>query len=329
VAVIVVAGLLTAVGVLASGATRTGHPDRPSGPAAAATPSGALGVPVMVVVVEPSGRLVGHDLLTGAVQVLATDAAGWPEGPVTVADQVLYISGGKLYSPPGRTPLAAADTLLPVGGRMAEVWATPSTGYGGQTASLFEVLPAWGLVTQVRVGTGQVPVAASVTRLVTLDGGEITITDANTGIVTGHTGPVDHAYDVVGASSDSLAFARTGGCTTECPLAIVDLTTGATTATSGFIGGGAVAGSGLIVAFAAVGPPPTRTARLVVVDGTSELPVATAIAVEEPVGAAVFDPTERWVVFGGPTATYLLDTAEMRVTRLAFVAGYSFTVLAA
>jgi hypothetical protein len=270
------------------------------------------------------------------VQVLATDAAGWPEGPVTVADQVLYISGGKLYSPPGRTPLAAADTLLPVGGRMAEVWATPSTGYGGQTASLFEVLPAWGLVTQVRVGTGQVPVAASVTRLVTLDGGEITITDANTGIVTGHTGPVDHAYDVVGASSDSLAFARTGGCTTDCPLAIVDLTSGATTATlaappgtSGFIGGGAVAGSGLIAAFAAVGPPPTRTARLVVVDGTSEVLVATGIAVEEPVGAAAFDPTGRWLVFGGLTATYLLDTAAMQVNRLPFVAGYSFTVLAA
>jgi len=287
----------------------------------------------MVVTVDPFGDLVAFDLAAGTRRVLGRDAAGWPEGPVAVADQAFYISGGSAFRPTSPSPLGSADSLLPVSG-LQELWATPSAGAGAHVASLFHVQDGWALITQADLNPGETPVAAGPSRLAAVRDGEIVIRDANTGRVTGRAGPVKHSYDIVGASGDTLVYVHNGQCDSGCSLTLFDMTAATATllpapaGTSGFIGGGAVSPTGDTAAFVTVGHA-SGQAELVIdnVDGVRVIPVP--FDVEEPVGAAAWDPTGRWIVYGGPRATYLLDTATMRTTLLPFTAGYSFTIIAA
>jgi hypothetical protein len=287
----------------------------------------------MVAAVDSFGNLVGYDLLRGTRRVLAISAAGWPEGPVMVADQPFYISDGQAFTPASPAALATADGLVPVSG-LQELWATPSGDAAHQFASLFHVQGGWSLVTRVGLDRGDTPVAAGPSRIAVLHSGDIVFRDANTGRVSGGAGPVAHDYDVVGAAGDSIVYADTGSCRISCPLAIVDMVDQSAmlvappAGTTSFIGGGSVNAAGDIAAFASIGDSSSGKAEIVIdsVSGLRALP--TPFDVEEPVGAAAWDPTGRWVVFGGPRATYLLDTATMRTTLLPFIAGYSFTVLA-
>ncbi|MFI5041019.1 MAG: hypothetical protein ACHQNA_04095, partial [Acidimicrobiales bacterium] len=331
--------MVVVVAVFGLGSSRRSHtPPGASGPSVTPTSSpGALsiqGIPIMVVSVDRFGDLVGYDLLSGTQRMLATNAAGWPEGPATTANQAFFISGGNAFTPGRRSVLAAADSLVPVDG-LQEMWATPSAGEEAGIASLFHVGDAWALVTRVRVDPGDTPVAAGPSRLAAVHGTDIVIRDANTGRVTGRTGPVRHPYDVVGASGDTIVFARTGGCRSGCPLSMVDMTDPQATTTilppmgtTSFIGGGSISSTGQLAAFVSVGGSSSGKAELVIDDEAGLSVIPTPFNVEDPVGAAAWDPSDRWVVFGGPRATYLLDTATMRTTLLPFNAGYSFTVLA-
>jgi hypothetical protein len=318
-------------------APTSGHPQRSRGralPPIAAPHPGALGIPVMVVAVDAEGKLVGHDLRTGASSVRARDAAAWPEGPVTVADHSFYISGGELFTPAGRAPLAAADRLVAVS-NLEELWTAALPAGAAGLVSLFVAQPAWGRVGTVRLAPGEVPVAADAGHLVSVRGAAIVVRDANSGRVLATTGPVAHDYDVVGAYNGTVVFARTGGCLTGCPLDLVDVTSGAVTSlaspvgTFGFLGGGAISISGEIAAFVSTGTPPVQGADVVLVDDArTEKIMRVPVDVEEPVASAAWDPTGRWLVFGGLRATYVLDTSTMRTTLLPFVAGYGFSLLA-
>jgi len=311
---------------------RASPPSAPSGQRQ--PPAAGSQAPITVVDVDQSGQLVAHDLRTGTARDLAPDAAGWPEGPTIVDNQIIYISAGAVREPGRASPFTSGDSLVPVGGT-EQVWATSSPDDGGPTAQLLQVRKDWSPVEDVHLESGETPAAAGPDRLVTVSGSGLLIRDASTGRVLIRTGPVHNLYDVVGVDFTNVVFVPSG-CDAGCPMDLVDTSTGATEAlpapptTTGFIGGGAISSAGDIAAFAAIpGGSGGPSAELVLIDASRvERVVGIALTVSEPVGAAAWDPTGRWLVFGGLRATYLLDRTTMRVSRLSFVAGYGFTVAA-
>ncbi len=340
----VVLVVLVGVAVLAVGGA---HHRREHAPSAAvapitpapATPSSRLGRltghPVVVVSAGPSGTLIAHDLAGGADQVLARDVAGWPENAVAVTastEQVVFVSGGRVYVVGGRF-VAVADSLVGVAGR-GEVWATPSTDTGPATAQLLDAGAGWSVDATVQLDRGETPVAADPAHLVTVRGPTVVVRDAHTGRVITTTGPVGALYDVVGITANSVVFVPSGGCQADCPLDVVDMTTGATTKsfaapaqTRGFIGGGAVSSAGEIAAFVAADYPPINAEVVLISPPGVEKVVTVPVSISDPVGSAAWDPSGGWLAFGGPTETYLLNTATMRADRLPFVAGYGMSIL--
>jgi len=289
-------------------------------------------VPITIVDVDGSGRLIAHDLGAGTTRILAPDAAGWPEGPTTVDGQILYISAGTVHEPGQAFPFTTADVLVPVGD-MGEVWATSLTDHGPTTARLLQAQAGWGPVEDVALTAGETPAAATLGSLVTVSGTQVLVRDANTGRVVVRSGPVGAAYDVVGADLGTVDFVRSG-CGVGCPIERIDARTGVAqtllppATTDGFIGGGAISPTGTVAAFAVIpGGAAGPAAELVLIDAShAERVVDAPLTIGDPAGAAAWDPTGRWLVFGGLRATYLLDTTTLEVTRLPFVAGYGFTV---
>jgi hypothetical protein len=321
-------------------------PEQPGTTAAIAAP-----VPINVVSVDPSGALVEHNLMVDTSRVLAPDAAGWPEGPATVGVRTVYLSGGLVYEvgraaaiyppPAGATDEGEADELIPVNGPLAagdggQVWV--ETGAGGldqpEAVLLDQYGDDWTVAGRVQLDPGERAVAAIPGALITADSaGRIRQRVTSTGEVTlsfdGLSG-AQSADDVIGAADRFIAFVACG-VEPSCPILVEwpgsHRTIRPPAGAFEFIAGGAVDANGLIAAFAATGPAQDPSAELVLVNGvTGTSRVVTApIALGDPVGAAAWGPTGRWLVFGAVNQTYLLDTATMGVTRLPFTAGYGFT----
>jgi hypothetical protein len=297
----------------------------------------AVRAPLTVVEVDQLGDLVAHDLLTGGRRVLSSNAAGWPEGPAAINNRVAYVSADLVWVPGLRRPLGPGAFLVPVHGTPL-VWAAARTDTGPAQAVLWNVGTEWVRVGQLALDQGERPVAAMPGRLVTVTGRSLVVRDAATGMTLTRLGDVNDPDQVLGALTDEVAYVPNAGCEgpAGCELKLADARTGADRAVGvpegavSFIAGGAISTDGRIAAFnwapdRADGP----TARLVVITppGDVEHLVNVDLSIGEPVGAAAWDPTGRWLVFGGLRRTFLLDTTTWQVTQLPFTASYGFAVL--